>query len=151
MTETRQESPETTESPPPSITEAWGRLCDWASAQRLDWDGPMIRAAMRLAHAQEIPYRVVWETLARLAWDLSADTRAVIGELTNLNRAPVRRGAGDSSARDALAALRRGDLEAARAELGTQSVVPPQPRVSGAQPVLREAATEGTERNREEP
>lgn len=38
----------------------------------------------------------------------------------------------------AIAKLIAGDLEAARAELGTESVIPPGARVTGGQPVLRE-------------
>lgn len=120
----------------PAITEAWGTL--WTHAcgpdgQRRDWDGPMVKAAMRETHSRGIAYKTASDTMYRLIWDLGADTRTVLGELVNLGRTTAPRADAPSSA-DALAAIRRGDYTAARQVMHTRSVVPLQAPASDTAP-----------------
>ena len=114
---------------PPSIAEAWGKLHAWACDQRRDWDAAETLCAMRLAASRGASYRTVAEMLWRLAWDLTARTREVLGELSYLNRVNV---PGGGYSPEALAALRAGDYERARRLEGTASVIPPVPVQGGA-------------------
>lgn len=86
MTAADYRGQEPAEAPAPAITPAWGAMWAWACGQRLDWDGPAVKAAMRDADQRGVPYRLMWETLARLAWDLDAGTRAVLAEIGDFAR-----------------------------------------------------------------
>jgi hypothetical protein len=120
----READPETPEIPP-AITPAWGGLHAWACSQRRDWDAAKVKAAMRDAHARNAAYKDAAVILWRLAWDLGAGTRQVLGELSWLNRTGGRAEA-PAVAPEVLAALKAGDYELARQLGGTASVVPGQ-------------------------
>lgn len=86
MTDIRQDAPGA-DRPPPEIAEAWGPLWSLVTAQRPDWDPYDVKGAMRAADERGVPYETVARILWRLAWDLSAATRFVLAELTDVNRA----------------------------------------------------------------
>ena len=137
-------APETPDTEPPAIAEAWGPLHSWACSQRRDWDPYAVKGAMREAASRSAGYRDVAVILWRLSWDLSARTREVLGELSNLNRFNVPRA--DRSP-EAVAALKAGDYAKARQLEGTASVIPALPLmpavpVQGTAPET-ETGTEG--------
>lgn len=121
MTETPQE--------PPALHDAWGPLWGLAcgeNGERRDWDGFTVKAAMRDADARGVPYQAARATLLRLASDLAAGTREVVGELGNLCRPSGRRDGSQGIPDDVRAAFLARDYDKTRRLLGTTSVVPAQ-------------------------
>lgn len=120
MTETPQE--------PPALHDAWGPLWGLAcgeNGERRDWDGFTVKAAMRDADARGVPYQAARATLLRLAGDLGAGTREVVGELGNLCR-PERAPRGQGPDPAVMDALRNGQYDTARRLQGIPSSVPAQ-------------------------
>lgn len=137
MTETPQE--------PPALSDAWGPLWGLAcgeNGERRDWDGFTVKAAMRDADARGVPYQAARATLLRLAGDLGAGTREVVGELGNLCRpAPRQEAAGHGIPADDKAALIAQMHEATRRRMGG---IPSRVPAQGAAPETETGNSGGT-------
>ena len=118
----------------------WRALYDWAvarTADRPDWDAVTLLGVMHGCRNAGVAYEDAETVLWRIARtdDDHQDYAELRGLARGVRQHRQRGTASDPEAVAALDALRRGDFEAARAVLGTESVTA---RFTGPQPVLTE-------------